>query len=247
MHILISNYGNESCALLQWAIKVKLQHVVVISVDTGWAADGWLDRVAAGEAFARQAGFGVVRLQSKLSFNELIQDRQSFPNKKFQWCAGFLKGLPILEWLDEQDPACEATLLLATRRATSRANFNLPEFIEESDYYNGRRVWHPLFDQQSIDDLLIDCSLERLTNNRSLECQPCIHSNANEIRQMAAKDVEKTDQLERIAGQPMFPAEAFEQQQGIVSIVDCLKQKQCAAESGNYPDMGCGSPWGCGT
>ncbi len=228
MYIAIANYGNESTALLQWLAAASLKNVYVLSVDTGWAGDSWQQRVEQGEAFARQQGMQAVRLSSKSTFSELVEQRQSFPNKKFQWCAGFLKGLPILEWLDEHDSACQATIVLATRRTTSRANFDLPEYIDESDYYNGRKVWHPLYAHQSIEQLLQACPLQRLSSQRSLECQPCIHSDSNDINHLSIKDLEKMQQLEKITNQTMFPAQFF-------------------AVNVDYPDMGCGSPWGCGT
>ncbi len=228
MYVAIVNYGNESCALLQWMAAASLKNVCVLSVDTGWASENWQQRVEQGEVFARQKNMQPVRLSSKLSFSELVIQRQAFPNKKFQWCAGFLKGLPILEWLDEHDSACQATIVLATRRSTSRVNYNLSEYIEESDYYNGRKVWHPLYAHQSIEPLLQACPLPQLSTLRSLECQPCIHSTVHDMNNMSIKDVEKLQQLEKIVNQSMFP-------------------EQLLDANTEYPDMGCGSPWGCGS
>ena len=127
MNIIFGNYGNQTLAAIQWVFEAKLSDVSVVSVSTGWAAAEWLPHVAAAEAFADRCGFKVVRLASKPDFSELIADRQGFPSTQFQWCAGFLKGLVLLDWLDEQDRRGQATLIFGKRRRDSRANFDLPE------------------------------------------------------------------------------------------------------------------------
>src|ERR1700722_2467845 len=145
MNILFGNYGNQTIAVMQWAYENNLKDVYIISVDTGFAAESWIDRVKAAENFGKKCGFTVVRLQSNPNFQNLIQERQDFPSTKFQWCAGFLKGLTLLNWLDQHDPSCQSIIILGKRKADSRANFDLPEIILESEHYNNRKLWHPLY------------------------------------------------------------------------------------------------------
>jgi 3'-phosphoadenosine 5'-phosphosulfate sulfotransferase (PAPS reductase)/FAD synthetase len=103
MYAIISNYGNDAIALLQWAADAKLAPVYVIYVETNWHAPEWPARVAAGETYARSLDFQIVHLVPPLQFPDLITEKNSFPTPKFAWCAGILKGLPILEWLDTHD------------------------------------------------------------------------------------------------------------------------------------------------
>src|SRR5258708_4057588 len=108
--VIRSNYGNDSIALIEairerQALEPHFKKIYVVYIDTGWAAVKWQERVAKSEKFVKQCGFEAIHLKAKVSFPELVIDRTSFPSTKFQWCAGFLKGLPLLEWLDEHDPA----------------------------------------------------------------------------------------------------------------------------------------------
>ena len=92
--------------LMQWLFEQKTKEAVyVVSVDTGWAARNWQRQVASGEALARAQQFTPVRLRSTLDFAHLIEQQQNFPSTKYQWCAGFLKGLVFLDWLDSVDQA----------------------------------------------------------------------------------------------------------------------------------------------
>lgn len=245
MHIIIGNYGNDSLAVLQWAIQTKLTDCYFLSVDTGWAAESWQQRVQQAEGYANQHGIKAIRLRSKVGFADLVNDRLEFPNKKFQWCAGILKGLPLNDYLDQIDPACVAKLLFGKRRAASRANQHLSEYIEQSDHYQGRSIWYPLIDYTDEQrDNLIQATPFPILRHRSLECDPCIHSNANDFQQMSQRDIDKTGALEQQIGTAMFATCPK-------GINQCLEQARKTGKSSqkNYNesfDMGCGSPWGCG-
>ena len=241
MNIIFGNFGNQTIALIQYAHEQAFNDVYVISVDTGWAAETWQSRVEQGEALARQYGFKVVRLSSKASFADLVRDRQQFPSKKFQWCAGFLKGLPLLDWLDQHDSACEATIILGKRRADSRANAKLTEFIDESEHYGERRVWHPLY---KYDDSEFAALIERagfeVLEHRSLECDPCIHNTSSDFRRMSDSDIKRLRNLEVEVHKLMFR----EPIDGMVGNAHYYASEDENKEEQFY--MGCGSPFACG-
>ncbi len=251
MFIVIGNYGDETIAVMQWIKQQGLAPVTVVSIDTGWAAPCWQTRVAAGEAFAKRCGFTPVRLQAKLNFADLVRERQHFPNQKYQWCPGFLKGLPLLQWLDDVDPSCEATIVLSKRRAASRAQANLPEYIAESEHHGQRRVWHPLYDiDNAARDALVTAAKFPLLHHRSLECDPCIHNSDADFLRMEPHSIAKIKSLETEVGEPMFVPANYAGAKGIVAVIEYIKQRQTKLNSSdNYQelfDKGCGSPFGCG-
>ena len=55
--VIFSSYGNDSCALIQWAHEWQLEGVAVVYSDTGWATVGWEARVTEKEAWVRSLGF----------------------------------------------------------------------------------------------------------------------------------------------------------------------------------------------
>lgn len=251
-NVINTNYSDDSIALLAYLKQVKIP-ATVVSIDTGLAAPSWLARVAAGEAYARTCGFAVYRLVAKQSFVDLVTTRKQFPNKKFQWCAGLLKGMTLLSWLDEVDPDCTASILLAKRRSTSRQLADLPLVIENSEHYGERRVVHPIAVMTDAirDHLLTAAGFTRIPH-RSLECDPCIHSLPRELAQLAPSNLEKIAQLEAQVGNFMFAPTHYEGAEGIAAVVRKVQNGGPASQlddaSSYYEvfDMGCGSPFACG-
>lgn len=238
MFIIIGNFGNPTIALLQWAIEQKLNPTYVVSVATGWASEEWQKRVQEAENYAKNNGFSIERLQAQPAFSELVHERKHFPSQKFQWCATFLKGLPINDWLDKIDPRCQTTILLGKRRLDTRAYADLPEFLEASEHFGQRKVWHPLVncsDQEFID--LIRRSGFSLLTHRSLECDPCIHSRGNDLNRLSSTSIIKTKNLEKELNITMFTKD-------IETMVTDAKLNETSLK--DMFTMGCGSPFGCG-
>jgi len=244
MYVISGNFGNQTIAVMQWTFEQGLQNVTVVSIDTGWADEHWQQRVDQAELFAKRCGFETARLKSKLTFAELMRDRKHFPSTKFQWCAGFLKGLTLLDWLEEVDPSCEAVIIMGKRRGGSRADLNLAEYIEESPHHGDRKVWHPLFDltDQSFVQLIQNAGFE-LLNHRSMECDPCVNNISSDFANISDKALKKTKRLEKELGKTMF----------VMPIAEMVKQAKQARDKikmdikgGEQFDMGCGSPYGCG-
>jgi hypothetical protein len=230
MYAIISNYGNDAIALLQWAADAKLAPVYVIYVETNWHAPEWPARVAAGETYARSLDFQIVHLVPPLQFPDLITEKNSFPTPKFAWCAGILKGLPILEWLDTHDSPAEATVILGTRQQPNQPP--VPEMVEASPHWGDRRVWQPLY---QLDDLNRNALLAQtsfpLLAHRSLECDPCIYT--THFTRLSPAVVQRTALLEQLLGDTMFG-------QPIQRLA------QIATDTQDVVYMGCGIPFGCG-
>ncbi len=246
MHIIISNYSKNSLALIQWAAENQLEDVTVCYIDTGWAAEGWLDFVTAAEAFSHSKGFCVQRLESRVSFLDLMEIKRGFPSQKHQWCSLHLKGITLLQWLDEVDPECNATLLMAKRNSENIAEKAVPEVIKESEYHGGRRVWSPLFnaDDAQRDRLLSDTGLV-VSRDYSSECAPCINSSTAELSRLTEADISKTEELENDLGVPMFSSLNGESSKGIRASVQLAKQK--SDDEARPFKYGCSSEFGCGS
>jgi 3'-phosphoadenosine 5'-phosphosulfate sulfotransferase (PAPS reductase)/FAD synthetase len=248
-NVISASYGNDSIAMIQWAHESGLDHVVVAYIDTGWAATHWAQRVVDGEAFARRCGFDVVTITPNVQFSDLMRSKKGFPNQRFQWCSGLLKGLPFLTWLDDVDPQCESAVFVGKRRDESRARADTPCVVWSSDYHGGRMLVHPLYRHTITErDALIERADFTVLPHRSLECDPCVNANRADFRRLAAVDVAKVEALEAAIGKTMFRPARHNGAQGIRQVVDHAKYSpgQYAPNQDDLFSEGCGSPFGCG-
>lgn len=239
--IIIGNFGNHSLAVLQALIERALPNLYFIYVETGWAAASWAQRVQVCTQYAMEHGVIVQRLIPPATLTELVLERKQFPTQKFQWCASFLKGLAILNYLDEIDPGCEARIISGKRRQDSRRYADLPEFDYDNDLFQGRTIWHPLWRTSNNEFIeLIHKTGFSVLPQQSLECSPCIHANQHSVDQLDEESVQRLDNLEKRIGQTMF-------HQPITHLcsTDIPNEVQAGLSLHQF-DRGCGSPWGCG-
>lgn len=249
MNIIFGNYGNETIALVQHCLDKSIPIAQVVSVDTEWAGKGFIERVLACEKWLREQDINVVRLKSKAGFSTLMRQQANFPSTKFQWCAGFLKGLPFLDWLDDVDPKNISTILLPKFRQKSSSLVDLPEHIEESEHYGERQVWHPMLELSAsqIQELVQKTPIIWLAH-RSLECDPCVNNTLVDFRRLVQVDINKTVVVENSLEKTMFAPESYSDSHGAEAVVRWAKKQdntEAAAEE-NF-SLGCGSPFSCGS
>lgn len=230
---IIGNFGNHSIAALQALLEQQISEIHFLSVDTGWAAEMWAKRVALCQQYAEDHGVMVHMLHSVATFSEMVRDRRQFPSPKFQWCSGFLKGLAISNFLEEQDPSCEALIVSGKRREDSRRYATLEEYEYNHDLYQGRTVWHPLVNlgNEDFKTLILKTGLPYL-DHPSLECSPCIHACSQDLQKLDEVSLQRLQTLERKIGKTML-----------------LTQTKDLCQSGmtfQYFERGCGASWGCG-
>ncbi len=241
-YVIVANFGNESIALIQWCIDMSLEKdIIVCSVDTGWQAKCWQTRVNKAHLWMEKNQIAYQRLRATHTMSECVKERQAFPSKKFQWCAGFLKGLILNDFLDEIDAPCEKTLVFAKREQASKANRFLQEY-EHSSHFGDRRVWYPLL-KVSDDTMfaLVKRAGFKQLSHQSLECAPCIHVSSSMLNVLSKEDVERCEHLEQEIGRTMFESPIAQY------IQDRVKESN--GSTNNYLahlDMGCGSEFGCG-
>lgn len=220
MNVLSVSYGNDSIALIRWAKESNLPDVQVVFIDTGWAGEGWMDRVAKCEEWVRSLGYPAIRITPAVQFEELMRMKKGFPSQRYQWCSGLLKGVPFLEWIDQVDREYRATVLIGKRREESQERADTPEFIDASEYHGDRRVWHPLYlhDEAARDALIYRAGFEVLPH-RSKECDPCINANRDDLRSLAPSDAAKTGRLEGEVGKTMFRPKRHGGAKGIERVI----------------------------
>jgi hypothetical protein len=250
MNVIITNFGDDSIALIQWAHELHLEDVRVLSVSTGWEADSWQARIQIGHQWITSLGFTHEHLKPQATFSENVLARKRFPSKKFHWCPSFLKGLAILDCLEKYDEEYEATILLANRSDMVKNNI-IEEFIEEHEHYDDRRVWMPLHNtcRKQRDQLIQKTPFQPL-NHRSLECQPCIYNTIKDFQQLSDNDCQRVVKLEEKIGAPMFFPEDYEGAKSVSEIrAMFLKKEDNNTSTHSYYkgfSSSCSWSYGCG-
>jgi 3'-phosphoadenosine 5'-phosphosulfate sulfotransferase (PAPS reductase)/FAD synthetase len=204
-YIISVSYGNDSIALIQWAQEQGLKNCYVVYCDTGWAHPNWYKRVKIGATLAKRYGFKARTTTPEVTFPELVRIKKGFPGQKFQFCSGILKGIPFLQEANRIDPENRAIVVIGKRRAESNNRKDTPEFICNSEYHEGRNVWHPLFKHTDVErnELVKKTGIEVL-QNRSMECCPCVNANRKDLLETPEIQIEKVRQLELEIGKTMF-------------------------------------------
>lgn len=244
MNVIFASYGNDSIALIQWAIEHSLPYVTVAYSDTGWAAPYWEERVARAELWANAAGFATARIRSD-GMLAIIRRKKGWPRNGMQFCTQLLKIEPASIWLDQFDPRREATCLVGVRREESAARAAWPMWTEESVNHGGRSLWAPLVNATASErDALVGRAGFDVLPHRSMECFPCVNSSRADLRLL---DEDRIAHIERIEsdmgmtanGKPrtMFRPNKF---MGAVGIREVARWAR--AERGRYePARGCDS------
>ena len=247
-HIIYGNYGDATIALIQWTYENNIQDVTVCHMQTGSASSRleWQQQIDQGQALAKRYGFEVKTLSSVYTFSELVLKKKAFPSAQFQWCAPWLKGVALLEWLDDIDAACQATLLLPKHTVYSHQDIIVHEREPHSPHFGERQVWHPLYNISAEDFYaLIQRAEFTPLYHRSLECAPCIHSTVPDLTRLTEIDQDRVAVLEQQLATNLFAKEAYGDTQGIRRVVEWAKT-QSEKEQGQPYQVGCGTPFACG-
>ncbi|MEE4652790.1 phosphoadenosine phosphosulfate reductase family protein [Pseudomonas alliivorans] len=254
MHVLFCSYGNDSIALIRWAHERKLEDVVCLYSDTGWAAASWPARVAQGEALARRYGFRTAQTKSE-GMVALVKRKCGWPGAggQGQFCTSELKVLPALAWLDEHDPEKLATAMTGVRRSESAHRADAPEHVIESERHGGRELWQPLVRHDDVmrNALLARAGFEVLPH-RSRECEPCINANIDELRLLSEDRIRLIDITERelgftAKGKPrvMFRAARRKNAVGIRAVLRWAEAPRARDQMQLFPANKCDSGY-CG-
>lgn len=237
-HLVISSsYGNDSVAMIQWVYENKLEFdkVSVVYIDTGWAAEWWPKRVEVMENMVRKYGFNPVRIKGPETFESLAIARKGFPRHGMQFCTIFLKGIPFLDWLDEQPKEEGITIGVGKRREESVARMETEEYVYNSEYHGFRTLWHPLYlHSESERNALLERAGVAPLKHRSLECSPCVNANRADIKALTEDEVVRTEALESVVGKTMFRPAGKMGAKGIRQVVVWANSKHGNSKKGAF-------------
>ncbi len=196
MNIIFSSCGNDSVALIQWAISSKLPSLVVAYSETHWGSSEWPKRVARVREFVEANGGQFFTIQSE-GFVNLAKRKKAIPTNGMAFCSYELKIKPAMEWLESIDPDKNAVCYTGVMRIESEARKDWPEVIEESPNHGNRRLVSPMaaFTVDQRDEMLSLAGFDVLPH-RSRECSPCVNANLIDIQQLPQADIIKVRQLE---------------------------------------------------
>jgi hypothetical protein len=199
-YVVSTSWGNDSVALIQWMHEQRKPGVVAIYMDTGWAADGWAERVARGEEWATSLGVEVAQTTS-IGMEALVKRKKTFPRSGMQFCTEILKIEPFVNFMDARDPEKLAICVVGVRREESARRRGYPEWVGESPAHGGRSVWAPLanYTEEMRNALLARAGFEPLPH-RSRECSPCINSGKADIRLLEEPTIAKIERIEAELG-----------------------------------------------
>lgn len=243
MNIISCSGGNDSVALIQWAKEKGLQDVYVCYTNTGWAMDGWQDRINSVQLLCWAYGFQFAEVQSE-GMESLVKRKKGWPANGFKFCTGELKIKPFLEWLNTIDPDKESTVIVGVRREESEKRRNWPEWVEESENHEGRSLWSPFVNLKEHErNQIIERSGIEVLPYRSKECFPCVNANRADL-QMLAKDEKRIVWIERIESEMGEKKTMFRPAKwhGAVGIREVLR---VATGSKGHADFATGDLFGC--
>jgi 3'-phosphoadenosine 5'-phosphosulfate sulfotransferase (PAPS reductase)/FAD synthetase len=210
MNIIFSSCGNDSVALIQWAIESKIDDLVVAYSDTKWGSPEWPERVARVKAWVESNGGKFITIDSE-GFESLVKRKMAFPTNGMGFCSYELKIKPAMEWLEQFDPDKKGVCYTGVMRIESEKRKTWPEVLESSPNHGGRKLVSPLATLSEIErnELLERAGFEVLPH-RSMECSPCINATIKDIQQVGEQDLIKVINLEtemgvgKRSGKPKF-------------------------------------------
>lgn len=201
MHIISCSGGNDSVALIQWAIERKLKDVYCVYSNTKWSVDWWPKRMEKVKKYCERNNIRYIEVDSE-GMESLVRRKKGWPQcRRMQFCTAELKVIPFLELADRIDPEFEAICMVGVRREESKERSDYPEYIEESERHGGRSLWAPLVNlRESQRDELLERAGFDVLPHRSLECFPCVCSNKGDIKRLTPERIEYIAELEIAMG-----------------------------------------------
>lgn len=188
-YMVCSSFGNDSIAVIQFMINRGYDFDVIYN-NTGWAKDGWQDRVDTISQQLRLLGINVHQLASE-GMEALVRRKKGWPMpaSKMQFCTQALKEVPTVEFLNSIDPNCEITCVNGVRREESQNRAAVPEYVMESPKHGGRELWMPLYmhKEKERNELIAMFGIDVLPHS-SKECHPCVCANKKDLDDLSGDE-----------------------------------------------------------
>lgn len=203
-YLVACSAGNDSIALIQFMLENYPKEFGVVYNNTGWAKDGWSDRVE--KLFKQLEEIGVKTFETaSVGMEALVKGKKGWPMpaSKMQFCTKFLKEDPTLNLLQEIDPDRDIIVVTGRRREESNNRKHLPLHQIESQKHGNRDVFNPLINYLVEDrDILIHSLGWEVLPHQSRECYPCVCSNKKDLLAMSedTKTINKVKAIELSLG-----------------------------------------------
>lgn len=238
--VIFTSCGNDGIALMQWAVENSLDNVEVVYTNTGWAADGWPERVERVRQWVdARPGWRFHETRS-IGFMELARQKKGFPTQRYQWCSYILKIEPGMRWLQENDPDKNLIVLLGVRREESEERKNFPSYLAKSANHGDRLMLAPLaeFTEEGRNEYIRRAGFEVLPH-RSRECK-CINSNRADLKLFSEADIAAIAAAEKEIGRPMYRPHRHMGATGIHEVIKWAHSKRGGYEPPPEEDIqGC--------
>lgn len=218
---IFTSCGNDGIALMQWAVENDLRDVEVVYTNTGWAADGWVERVERVRQWVNNKGNLGWRFHEthSIGFMELARQKKGFPTQQYQWCSYILKIEPGMRWLEENDPDKHLVCLIGVRREESEERKNFPAYLAKSGNHGDRMMLAPLVDftEEMRNEYIRRTGFEVLPH-RSRECK-CINSNRADMKLFTEADIQAIETAEAEIGKTMYRPHRHMGAKGIREVI----------------------------
>jgi 3'-phosphoadenosine 5'-phosphosulfate sulfotransferase (PAPS reductase)/FAD synthetase len=194
------SWGNDTVATVQFVREAGFENVTCLYNDTGWAQEGWAERVDRMEAWARAIGYRPARTVSE-GMEALVRRKKGWPRQGMQFCTEALKIGPTIAWLAENDPERLVTGVNGKRAAESTVRTQTVEWINPALSWGGRRLWQPLHAHLvPARDALIERAGHAVLPHKSKECF-CVNTGREGLRLVSERTIARTERLEREMGE----------------------------------------------
>ncbi len=218
-YVLFASGGNDSVALVQYAIEEKIPNICIAYSNTGWAASWWPLRMERFKSWVESAGVMYSEIPSE-GMENLIDRKKGWPANRPKFCTFELKIKPAQEWLESVDPAKAAICMLGIRRSESESRRSWPRIIERSESHGGRELWSPLIEYSDADrDELVRRAGWEVLPHRSKECSPCVNANRADFRHLGEAEIDRVRRNEERTGRNMFRPHRFHGAKGIDEVM----------------------------
>lgn len=199
-YVLGYSGGKDSTATLIYLIKELKIVPVVTFQDTGNESKITYDYVDYISGLLNQwTGNEIIRLKGEYDFLSLAVKKMRFPSNKARFCTEWLKIVPFLRWIEQQEFSENCISVTGIRKEESAARSKRKEFEPNSTY--GRPLWNPLIDWR-VDEVFkihekygVEINPLYKKGFKRVGCFPCVNSGRLELSLIARHFPERIKEI----------------------------------------------------
>lgn len=213
--------GKDSAAMSLYLTELGIEHDRVFC-DTGWEHP---DTYAYLRGPLTEKLGPIIELMPKKQMVELVKSKGIFPSSFRRFCTQELKIYPLAKYINgRMDGGEDIANAVGIRAAESESRSKMPEWEWQEGF--DCEVWRPLlhWTEQEVVDIHTRHGLRPnplyLRGASRVGCYPCILSRKNEIRQIAAVDPWRIDEIRTLEAEVSQKARERHAKAGIEHTTD---------------------------